>query len=52
MCILCGEEVRKDDNKWMLAVDKPVRLDIVVHRKCFQKNDEKAVKNAVKQHIT
>ena len=51
MCIICGKEVKKAHKKWMLAIEKPVRIDLIVHRKCFQKNDENTIKNAVKQHI-
>ena len=51
MCILCEKVVRKDQRKFMVAVEKPVRIDLTVHRKCFQKNDENSVKKAIKQHI-
>lgn len=51
MCILCGKVVRKDQKKFMVAVEKPVRIDLTVHRRCFQKNDENSVKMAIKQHI-
>ena len=52
MCILCGKMIRKNQKMFILAVDRPVRLDLEVHRKCFQNNDENSRKNAVKQHIT
>ena len=51
MCILCGKVVRKDQRKFMVAVETPVRIDLTVHRKCFQKNDEISKKTAIKQHI-
>ena len=47
-CILCGKVVRKDQKKFMLAVEKPVRLDLTVHRRCFQKNDEISKKTDIK----
>jgi hypothetical protein len=52
VCILCGKVVKKDQKKYMLPVERPVRLDFTVHRRCFRKNDEKARKMAVKQHLT
>lgn len=51
VCILCEKVVRKDQKKFMIAVEKPVRIDLTVHRKCFQKNDENSIKTAIKQHI-
>lgn len=52
ICVLCGKVVRKDQKKFMLAVEKPVRLDLTVHRRCFQKNDENSRKIAIKRHLT
>lgn len=52
MCVLCGKVVRKDQKKFTLAVERPVRLDLTVHRRCFQKNDENSRKIAIKQHLT
>ena len=50
-CILCENEVKKTDKKWVVAIDRPIRLDIPVHRECFEKTNEKSLKSAVKQHI-
>lgn len=52
MCVLCGKIVRKDQKKFVLAVERPVRLDLIVHRICFRKNDENSRKIAIKQHLT
>ena len=52
ICVLCGKVVRKDQKKFTLAVEKPVRLNLTVHRKCFQENDENSRKIAIKQHLT
>ena len=51
-CILCKKEVKKADKKRIVAVDRPVRIDILVHRNCLKNSDEKQLKSAIKQHIS
>jgi len=50
-CILCTKEIKIKDKKFTIAIDRPVRKDIVVHRVCNRKMSEKDKKTAIKQHI-
>lgn len=51
VCILCEKEIKRWHKKFIIAIEKPRRLDIYVHRHCFKKFDKNAIKTAVKQHI-
>lgn len=37
ICIFCDEPVYKDQRKFNLGLERPVRLDLLVHRVCYQK---------------
>lgn len=50
-CILCNKIIKKDEPKTIIPVDKPVYLNIIVHRRCREKTDENTLKNVVIQHI-
>lgn len=50
-CILCDKIIKKNQKTFRIAIEKPVRIDIVVHRACSKKTSEKDIKRAVKQHI-
>ena len=51
ICILCNKKINKDDAKTIIAIDRPVYLNIPVHLECFEKMDEKELEKAVIQHI-
>jgi hypothetical protein len=36
ICIFCDEEVLSKHEHFNLAIDRPVRIDLIVHRKCYQ----------------
>lgn len=50
-CILCTKEIKSTDKTFLMAMDRPVRIDMVVHRGCYRKSTEKKTKTAIKQHI-
>jgi hypothetical protein len=50
-CILCGKKIKKDDKKFCVAMEKPIRLDIIVHRECYQKTSENELKTAIKENF-
>lgn len=50
-CILCNKIIEKNEPRTIIAVDKPVYVNIIVHRHCREKTDENTLKNVVIQHI-
>ena len=50
-CLTCEKEIKKKDKKFIVAIDRPIYLNLLLHLKCYKKIDEKTLNNAVKQHI-
>jgi hypothetical protein len=53
-CIICEEPVYKDDQKSNLSIDRPVRVDFIVHRECMKRyvgQLESILSVAVKDYI-
>lgn len=51
ICILCNKEIKQNQPKRIIAIDRPVYINIIVHKHCYRKTDENTLKNAVIQHI-
>jgi hypothetical protein len=51
ICILCNKVVEKEDPKTIIALDRPIYLNIIVHRSCLKKTSKKTLKNVVIRHI-
>lgn len=36
ICVICEEPVLSSDRKYSIAIDKPIRVNLIVHRSCYQ----------------
>jgi hypothetical protein len=51
ICFLCDEPILSSDEKFHLAIDRPSRLNLIVHRKCYKQLSSDEIQELLSERL-
>lgn len=51
VCIICKKDLKPEDLKRLIAIEKPIRLNLMAHRDCLDIVGEKKLKAIIVRYI-